>query len=238
MRVACRRVRWIRRCFVRARSRCNGPHTCCHSARMTAVGFEPTPLRTGALSQRLRPLGQTVLAQAAWGSNSRAPKDAPRGSRAPIRWTHWGLNPGPSACKADVIPLHHVPGLRACAPACCSQEFARGVCGSGAPRPRSRWMTYTLATANWHRSFLFHRTRCRVPGRALSVREVRSRVPPWAAYFCARSSSLRGTTLGPLARHALLTANHALLARAGAGIGCVCRASHPCGRGNSAISDA
>ena len=28
---------------------------------MTAVGFEPTPFRTGALSQRLRPLGQTVL---------------------------------------------------------------------------------------------------------------------------------------------------------------------------------
>ena len=25
------------------------------------------------------------------------------------KWTHWGLNPGPSACKADVIPLHHVP---------------------------------------------------------------------------------------------------------------------------------
>ena len=31
------------------------------AAEMTAVGFEPTPLRTGALSQRLRPLGQTVL---------------------------------------------------------------------------------------------------------------------------------------------------------------------------------
>ena len=29
-------------------------------AEVTAVGFEPTPLRTGALSQRLRPLGQTV----------------------------------------------------------------------------------------------------------------------------------------------------------------------------------
>ncbi len=28
---------------------------------VTAVGFEPTPFRTGALSQRLRPLGQTVL---------------------------------------------------------------------------------------------------------------------------------------------------------------------------------
>ena len=29
--------------------------------RLTAVGFEPTPLRTGALSQRRRPLGQTVM---------------------------------------------------------------------------------------------------------------------------------------------------------------------------------
>ena len=25
------------------------------------------------------------------------------------QWTHWDLNPGPSACKADVIPLHHEP---------------------------------------------------------------------------------------------------------------------------------
>ena len=25
------------------------------------------------------------------------------------KWTHWDLNPGPSACGADVIPLHHVP---------------------------------------------------------------------------------------------------------------------------------
>ena len=25
------------------------------------------------------------------------------------KWTHWGLNPGPSAFKANVIPLHHVP---------------------------------------------------------------------------------------------------------------------------------
>ena len=28
---------------------------------MAAVGFELTPLRTGAWSQRLRPLGQTVV---------------------------------------------------------------------------------------------------------------------------------------------------------------------------------
>ena len=46
---------------------CARPHhqqPCCHSScdakGMTAVGFEPTPFRTGALSQRLRPLGQTV----------------------------------------------------------------------------------------------------------------------------------------------------------------------------------
>ena len=29
-------------------------------SKMTAVGFEPTPFRNGALSHRLRPLGQTV----------------------------------------------------------------------------------------------------------------------------------------------------------------------------------
>ena len=32
---------------------------------MTAVGFEPTPFRNGALSHRLRPLGQTVLKNSA-----------------------------------------------------------------------------------------------------------------------------------------------------------------------------
>ena len=30
-------------------------------------------------------------------------------SRKTRTWTHWDLNPGPSACEADVIPLHHVP---------------------------------------------------------------------------------------------------------------------------------
>ena len=29
----------------------------------------------------------------------------------PNKWTHWDLNPGPSACEADVIPLHHVPHM-------------------------------------------------------------------------------------------------------------------------------
>ena len=34
---------------------------------MTSVGFEPTPLRTGALSQRLRPLGQNFIEHAKTG---------------------------------------------------------------------------------------------------------------------------------------------------------------------------
>ena len=32
-----------------------------HSCKLTAPGFEPTPFRNGALSHRLRPLGQTVM---------------------------------------------------------------------------------------------------------------------------------------------------------------------------------
>ena len=38
-------------------------------------------------------------------------------------WTHWDLNPGPSACGADVIPLHHVPGrLRTCCDERCNEN--------------------------------------------------------------------------------------------------------------------
>ena len=43
---------------------------------VTAVGFEPTPLRTGALSQRLRPLGQTV-SPSKRAPEGRAPKRTP-----------------------------------------------------------------------------------------------------------------------------------------------------------------
>ena len=38
-----------------------GVHVKKRHSQMTAVGFEPTPFRNGALSHRLRPLGQTVL---------------------------------------------------------------------------------------------------------------------------------------------------------------------------------
>ena len=35
-------------------------------AKVTPVGFKPTPLRNGALSHRLRPLGQSVLGSTFW----------------------------------------------------------------------------------------------------------------------------------------------------------------------------
>ena len=40
------------------------------SGKVTPVGFEPTPLRNGALSHRLRPLGQSVLGTTFWQRNS------------------------------------------------------------------------------------------------------------------------------------------------------------------------
>ena len=41
--------------------------TCCvQGNKLTPVGFEPTPLRNGALSHRLRPLGQTVMEGQHW----------------------------------------------------------------------------------------------------------------------------------------------------------------------------
>ena len=35
------------------------------------------------------------------------------------QWTHWDLNPGPSACEEDVIPLHHEPNKRLLDSAAC-----------------------------------------------------------------------------------------------------------------------
>ena len=39
-------------------------------AKVTPVGFEPTPLRNGTLSHRLRPLGQSVLGSTFWPQDS------------------------------------------------------------------------------------------------------------------------------------------------------------------------
>ena len=54
----------ILQCDIHYRPMCLSAHWHSHPAcqnKVTAVGFEPTPLRNGALSHRLRPLGQTVL---------------------------------------------------------------------------------------------------------------------------------------------------------------------------------
>ena len=66
---------------------------------MTPVGFEPTPFRTGALSQRLRPLGQTVLVQR-WGNCLRR-LVVGAASKGLLR----ELNPGPLAPEARIMPL-------------------------------------------------------------------------------------------------------------------------------------
>lgn len=81
---------------------------------MTAVGFEPTPLRNGALSHRLRPLGQTVLVhtgatehtddhqettKVAWLQPCR---HACQAMRMP------GVEPGAQAWEACMLPLHYM----------------------------------------------------------------------------------------------------------------------------------
>ena len=78
-------------------------------ARMTAVGFEPTriappELESGALDRSAK-LSNVSIALPL------RPFMSPRMQMGILQnfWTHWDLNPGPSACEADVIPLHHEP---------------------------------------------------------------------------------------------------------------------------------
>ena len=62
-------------------------------------GFNPQRVHLARFSHFLVPMSfsQTSVE---WGNQQ---------SDAATTWTHWDLNPGPSACEADVIPLHHVP---------------------------------------------------------------------------------------------------------------------------------
>jgi hypothetical protein len=76
---------------------------------MTAVGFEPTriappELESGALDRSAK-LSRLILDSTSLSQTQREIISRKEG----IRWTHWDLNPGPSACEADVIPLHHEP---------------------------------------------------------------------------------------------------------------------------------
>jgi hypothetical protein len=72
------------------------------------------------------------------------------------KWTHWGLNPGPSACKADVIPLHHVPGttflIGGLHVACCGFPFG------GATQTTPRGFEPLRAEPNGFRVHLLNRS--------------------------------------------------------------------------------
>jgi hypothetical protein len=77
---------------------------------MSAVGFEPTriappELESGALDRSAK---LTERSRYGNSSDSMEYQDAV----SPKNWTHWDLNPGPSACEADVIPLHHEPHVQ------------------------------------------------------------------------------------------------------------------------------
>ena len=73
------------------------------------------------------------------------------------RWTHWGLNPGPSACRADVIPLHHVPDGAVISPihiksaawhSSCSVRDSIGRSGTLGPRGFGYWVGQVLLSCN------------------------------------------------------------------------------------------
>ncbi len=85
------------------------------------VFFEATPgyaslarvKRCGGCGERVvdvaRPHEAMLFGSFCFGVGARDGAAARSGVRRDVMWTHWGLNPGPSACRADVIPLHHVP---------------------------------------------------------------------------------------------------------------------------------
>ena len=97
---------------LRMRSGCDASTSSCRThARERQRAFAFCSLHLAAerrvaclLSENTRVLSLRRLLRQAKRQPPFCIKDA-----ADIVWTHWGLNPGPSACKADVIPLHHVP---------------------------------------------------------------------------------------------------------------------------------
>ena len=72
------------------------------------------------------------------------------------KWTHWGLNPGPSACKADVIPLHHVPGTAFHID--CLYAKSPGVAASSAREATPRGFEPLRAEPNGFRVHLLNRS--------------------------------------------------------------------------------
>ena len=69
----------------------------------------PRRPRLKTLGANRDPHSRHGLRKAEGRSASRASKGFGAPRQWPQKWTHWDLNPGPSACGADVIPLHHEP---------------------------------------------------------------------------------------------------------------------------------
>ena len=108
---------------------------------MTAVGFESTPLRTGALSQQLRPLGQTVLTWAWHGCIWRTPATYARNHSRPgfgrLRESEGGW-PGRSPPSIKRV-LGLASNLRSdSAPNATPAPEQRASTNSDAPKPSSR----------------------------------------------------------------------------------------------------
>ncbi len=121
---------------------------------------------------------------------------------------HWGLNPGPSACRADVMPLHHMPAQR--------HGHASGTVGhstSGGPIASRRCSSLRAG----------RRSGSGWPGwrrwRTCSTSERRRRVIMKTKTF--------NQVYGTRAAHA----KHRVSPQRSSRV-------HPCGRSNSAISDA
>jgi hypothetical protein len=92
--------------------------------RVTSVGFEPTPLRAGAFRQRLKPIGQTVMADAS--GNKTTKNVAARGNAkpTPTRVQLRGPSPRPCGLAAEASALDHSAKL--------SLEAGKMVCARAA----------------------------------------------------------------------------------------------------------
>ncbi len=80
------------------------------------MGFEPTPLRTGALSQRLRPLGQTVMADSSGKkTTTKTSLRQEMQNRRQRERSRGGSSPCPRGLAAQASAVDHSAKLRAVA---------------------------------------------------------------------------------------------------------------------------
>ena len=80
-----------------------------HYARRAIGQIAWALLQWGRQSADARASAEAIAAAARVMALGTTRQVATDNERAAGKWTHWDLNPGPSACEADVIPLHHEP---------------------------------------------------------------------------------------------------------------------------------